>query len=210
MINVDKFKEIVKNPLFGCVICIIIFIAAVMNSNASEKNTADTMALEYPTSEITIQSNQNVREYGSIRTYTFDIIDVETGEVCGFSKGTIDTEDIESKLTEHLKLNNFKVKSIGMVKDQFYIQQDTSIETDRHAGIKMIRLKDGFTASDFFALTEAVYNETEVDADSIIRHNLDGTEESHLYYMYTYTEKVSDDNNVDVTVPLETSTETQP
>ncbi len=204
----DKFKEIVKNPLFGCVVCVIIFIAAVMNSNASEKNTADTMALEHPASEITIQSNQNVREYGSIRTYTFDIIDVETGEVCGFSKGTIDTEDIESKLTEHLKLNNFKVKSIGMVKDQFYIQQDTSIETDRHTGIKMIRLKDGFTASDFFALTEAVYNETEVDADSIIRHNLDGTEDSHLYYMYTYTEKISD-NNVDVTVPLEMNTETQ-
>lgn len=132
-----------------------------------------------------IKQSDTVREFGTIKTYLFDIINSETEQVCKLSDGNLSFENVTETLGNFLNNNKYKMISIGIVDNKFYIQQDTSKKLDGIIKVNIVSLKNEFTPDDWFSLTEATYNNTDIQADSLFSYQ---TERGSKHYIYTYLE----------------------
>lgn len=132
---------------------------------------------------ISIRECENNREFGSITTHLFEVYNTNTDETCKLSEGKLSFEDATLKIESYLSNNPYKTISIGVVDNKFYVQQDTSKQIEGDIKVKIVSLKDGFSSDDWFSLTEAIYNNTDIQADSLFSYQ---TDTSTKHYIYCY------------------------
>lgn len=153
----------------------------VLYSQSSEGNA--TQQIEY---SLGLRENvEGGRDFGSIHTALFEVYNVNTNQASKLTDGDMSLETISNVLSGYLNEHKYKTISVGLVDNTFYIQQDTSVEMDGNFVANIVSLKDGFTAEDWFSLTEAIYKNTDIQADSLFAYN---TNFGNKHYIYVHIE----------------------
>ena len=161
--------------------------AQIIAENATLNNSIapDQSQLENkPTITLGIRQSENLRTHGSIVTVQFETFNTDTLETCSISDGSISNEDIKSAFEDCLSTNKYRTISVGMVDNKFYIQQDTSINEESAQLVNIVTLNSKFSADDWFSLTEATYNNTYIQADSLCRYTSNGSDIRQYIYVY--------------------------
>ncbi len=158
-------------------------------ANQSEKSTPsiNTSNLGIKLPELSIIQSDKQRTYNDIVTTIFLVVKKDTTDTVKLEEGELLIEDVQEVLTEYLKNNKYKTLAIGMVDNMFYIQQDTSETIEKEQKVNIVKLNSTFSIDDWFSLTEATYNNTNTQADSLFSYKQNGLDMKQ--YIYVYTEK---------------------
>lgn len=161
--------------------------AITRNAATTESNKAAPEDSAYKLSEINIvRCEDSESQYESIKTQMFNLVKADTNEVCTVADGEINIDNLKETLDNYLATSKYKIMSIGLVNNQFYIQQDMTQPTEYTAQVGLVTLSDSFSADDWMKLTEAVYNSVYVEADSLFTAiSTAGTK----HFIYAYTDK---------------------
>lgn len=161
--------------------------AITRNAATTESNKATPEDSAYKLSEINIvRCEDSESQYESIKTQMFNLVKADTNEVCTVADGEINIDNLKETLDNYLATSKYKIMSIGLVNNQFYIQQDMTQPTKYTAQVGLVTLSDSFSADDWMKLTEAVYNSVYVEADSLFTAiSTAGTK----HFIYTYADK---------------------
>lgn len=161
--------------------------AITRNAATTESNKATPEDSAYKLSEINIvRCEDSESQYESIKTQMFNLVKADTNEVCTVADGEINVDNLKETLDNYLATSKYKIMSIGLVNNQFYIQQDMTQPTEYTAQVGLVTLSDSFSADDWMKLTEAVYNSVYVEADSLFTAiSTAGTK----HFIYAYADK---------------------
>lgn len=161
--------------------------AITRNAATTESNKATPEDSAYKLSEINIvRCKDSESQYESIKTQMFNLVKADTNEVCTVADGEINIDNLKETLDNYLATSKYKIMSIGLVNNQFYIQQDMTQPTEYTAQVGLVTLSDSFSADDWMKLTEAVYNSVYVEADSLFTAiSTAGTK----HFIYAYADK---------------------
>lgn len=161
--------------------------AITRNAATTESNKATPEDSAYKLSEINIvRCEDSESQYESIKTQMFNLVKADTNEVCTVADGEINIDNLKETLDNYLATSKYKIMSIGLVNNQFYIQQDMTQPTEYTAQVGLVTLSDSFSADDWMKLTEAVYNSVYVEADSLFTAiSTAGTK----HFIYAYADK---------------------
>lgn len=161
--------------------------AITRNAATTESNKATPEDSAYKLSEINIvRCEDSESQYESIKTQMFNLVKADTNEVCTVADGEINIDNLKETLDNYLATSKYKIMSIGLVNNQFYIQQDMTQPTEYAAQVGLVTLSDSFSADDWMKLTEAVYNSVYVEADSLFTAiSTAGTK----HFIYAYADK---------------------
>ena len=161
--------------------------AITRNAATTESNKAAPEDSAYKLSEINIvRCEDSESQYESIKTQMFNLVKADTNEVCTVADGEINIDNLKETLDNYLATSKYKIMSIGLVNNQFYIQQDMTQPTEYTAQVGLVTLSDSFSADDWMKLTEAVYNSVYVEADSLFTAiSTVGTK----HFIYAYADK---------------------
>lgn len=161
--------------------------AITRNAANTESNKAAPEDSAYKLSEINIvRCEDSENQYESIKTQMFNLVKADTNEVCTVADGEINIDNLKETLDNYLATSKYKIMSIGLVNNQFYIQQDMTQPTEYTAQVGLVTLSDSFSADDWMKLTEAVYNSVYVEADSLFTAiSTAGTK----HFIYAYADK---------------------
>lgn len=161
--------------------------AITRNAATTESNKAAPEDSAYKLSEINIvRCEDSESQYESIKTQMFNLVKADTNEVCTVADGEINVDNLKETLDNYLATSKYKIMSIGLVNNQFYIQQDMTQPTEYTAQVGLVTLSDSFSADDWMKLTEAVYNSVYVEADSLFTAiSTVGTK----HFIYAYADK---------------------
>lgn len=161
--------------------------AITRNAATTESNKATPEDSAYKLSEINIvRCEDSESQYESIKTQMFNLVKADTNEVCTVADGEINIDNLKETLDNYLATSKYKIMSIGLVNNQFYIQQDMTQPTKYTAQVGLVTLSDSFSADDWMKLTEAVYNSVYVEADSLFTAiSTAGTK----HFIYAYADK---------------------
>lgn len=198
----DKNKQITKILIAAALVIALIFIIyiyivkpigiirdKVMNNSKADESATTTQNVvlntqsKQNTTGLSIKLTPDQREFGNITTNTFIVYNKATGEECKLSDGTLLTDEVIKEITRFLDDNKYKTLSIGVVDNKFYIQQDKSVEEKSIQNVKIVTVDSSFSADNWFALTEATYNSTYIQADSLYAYN-NGSEIKQYIYIY--------------------------
>ena len=161
--------------------------AITRNAATTESNKEALEDSAYKLSEINIvRCEDSESQYESIKTQMFNLVKADTNEVCTVADGEINIDNLKETLDNYLATSKYKIMSIGLVNNQFYIQQDMTQPTEYTAQVGLVTLSDSFSADDWMKLTEAVYNSVYVEADSLFTAiSTAGTK----HFIYAYADK---------------------
>lgn len=161
--------------------------AITRNAATTESNKVAPEDSAYKLSEINIvRCEDSESQYESIKTQMFNLVKADTNEVCTVADGEINIDNLKETLDNYLATSKYKIMSIGLVNNQFYIQQDMTQPTKYTAQVGLVTLSDSFSADDWMKLTEAVYNSVYVEADSLFTAiSTAGTK----HFIYAYADK---------------------
>lgn len=177
------------------VLTIVLAVVTISTPNDKQIDTsasyiaADTpgaAAMDIQANLVIMQDESEERQYESIKTQMFTIVDRETKAEKSVMDGTLSIEDVKATLDNYLEQNKYKIMSIGLVNNKFYIQQDITQPVDKAAKVGIIGLADGFSADDWIKLTEAVYNKVTVEADSLFAAS---SNIGNKHFIYAYNDK---------------------
>lgn len=131
------------------------------------------------------------RHLDNIYTYRFEIYNQIDNSVTTLNSGTLSMDDVIVTIEEFLKSHPYKVYSVGLVDDKFYVQQDINQTVDRDIRVNIISLIENFNSEDWLNLTEATYKNADVMADNLFAY--DTAKSKH--YIYIYLSDTDKDDN---------------
>ena len=128
--------------------------AITRNAATTESNKVAPEDSAYKLSEINIvRCEDSESQYESIKTQMFNLVKADTNEVCTVADGEINIDNLKETLDNYLATSKYKIMSIGLVNNQFYIQQDMTQPTEYTAQVGLVTLSDSFSADDWMKLT---------------------------------------------------------
>ena len=135
------------------------------------------------------------RHLDNIYTYRFEIINTETNEACKLSDGILSMAELSETLETFLSSHPYRVYSVGIVDNKFYIQQDINdTVTDGALKVNIVSLSNTFSSEDWLSLTEATYKNANVLADNIFTYT--GAQQSK-HYIYIYIDSGNQENAIE-------------
>ena len=190
------FARLALSIMSGILLLLIIVSIALVTGGKEEANLTldaktipDSPNISY---DLIIKQDESAdSQYESIKTTMFSIIDKGSLSEKSYLDGTLSVNNIKETLENYLQQNKYKVMSIGLVNNKFYIQQDTSKPVDYTIKVGIVGLGDSFSADDWTKLTEAIYSKFDVDADSLFSAS---TDIGNKHFIYAYQEEIDNSN----------------
>lgn len=193
--------NIVRFIIFISSIALLLTTIVLVKGNERYRNqsqldstiTENEEGIAYP--ELKIQFLEDDRHLDNIYTYRFEIINTETNEACKLSDGILSMAELSETLETFLSSHPYRVYSVGIVDNKFYIQQDINdTVTNGALKVNIVSLSNSFSSEDWLSLTEATYKNANVLADNIFTYT--GAQQSK-HYIYIYIDSGNQENAIE-------------
>lgn len=147
-----------------------------------------------PGDPIQIVEIEDITQYDNIQTKQFKFIDAQTGEPALFSARDIELSEVINAVNNYLSTTPYGVCELGVLGDTLYIQQDIRVQNTGLLKLNFLSLTDNITIDTWTDTLEALYNDSQICAGSVVSHP---TEVGSRHYMYIYESVDTADNNIE-------------
>lgn len=180
-IKKDTQKALIALALLVLTFGILVFVLISFKPESDGKQ-ANTENKEVITTEsIYLSEELEDRVYENITTHIFVAKDINKNVEVKLSDGLISNENILKSLNNYVSTLENKIVAIGVIDNKFYIQYNTSKLIDKEQKVVIVSLKNSIKASDWFGLTEAIYNKEDVLASNIYSYN---NNDGDIHFIY--------------------------